>query len=101
MVMQSLEVQVTTAPHDAVAAARNTGTGAVDATALRFDHAMRRFETSEWKEAFAELCALADRGHPTAARIALMLVRRGTSLFGGAFTATRERQARWHHLGGS
>jgi hypothetical protein len=44
---------------------------------------------------------LANRGHPAAARIALMLVRRGTSLFGGTFTATPEEQAHWGRQGDS
>ncbi len=88
-------------PHEAALAATTTRAGQADATALQFDQAMRRFETGHWSRAFEELRALANREHPAAARIALMLVRRGTSLFGGTFTATREEQARWHRCSGA
>lgn len=79
------------------AAAADTGVRSrpVDATTSGFDQAMRRFESGQWDEAFAELSDLANRGHPAAARIALMLVGRGTSLFGGRFAASPEERARW------
>jgi hypothetical protein len=96
MTIKRFPVRTTIAPREAVFAATNTRTVQVDTPAQRFDHAMRHFETGHWHEAFAELSVLANRGHPVAARIALMMVRRGTSLFGGTFTATREEQAFWH-----
>ena len=89
------------APREAVAGSANTHAEPTDATELRFDEAMRRFETGRWDLAFAELSVLANRGHPAAARIALMLARRGTSLFGGPFAATREEQAQWGRNGDS
>ena len=67
----------------------------VEATRSHFERAMQRFESGQWDVAFAELSALADRGHPAAARVALMLVHRGSSLFGGRFSASREQRARW------
>lgn len=68
---------------------------AVDATRSHFERAMQRFESGQWDLAFTELSELADRGHPAAARVALMLVCRGSSLFGGRFSASREQRARW------
>jgi hypothetical protein len=69
--------------------------GHVDTMAQRFDVAVQLLEMSCWSQAFAELSELANLGHRPSSRIALMLVRRGPSLFGGAFPATPQEQARW------
>jgi hypothetical protein len=66
--------------------------------AMRFDHAIGLLEAGEWSHAFAALSALADHGHPAAARMALMLVRRGAAVFGGHFPASRQAQDRWQHF---
>ena len=63
--------------------------------ARRFDEAMRLMEEGRWSASFKRLAALADDGHPPAARIALVFVQRGTSLFGGVFHATPEQRASW------
>ena len=99
MSIQRIEMRLTTAPHEAVAAPTFALTAPRDAMALRFEHAMQRFQKAEWSEAFIDLRALANRGHPPAARIALMLARRGASLFGGRFHATEQERARWQSLG--
>ena len=67
----------------------------IDTPAPRFDQAIELLESGHWSRAFAELSELANQGHPPASRIALMLARRGGSLFGGAFPATRQARARW------
>ena len=89
------------APRAAVVEAPRTRARPADPTALQFDQAMRHFDTGQWHQAFAELSVLANRGHPAAARIALMLARRGPSLFGGTFAATQEEQAQWRRQGDS
>jgi hypothetical protein len=71
-----------------------------DTLELRFAVAIERFETGQWQQAFGELVALANRGHAPAARIASMLVRRGTSMFGGPFRADPADLARWQQIGG-
>jgi hypothetical protein len=71
-------------------AARN-----VDAPSLGFDEAMRLMESGHWQDAFEHMARLADNGHPQAARLALLFVRRGTALFGGAYLATTEQREAW------
>jgi hypothetical protein len=68
-------------------------------TQARFERGMARFESGQWAQAFAELSALANRGHPAAARLSMMLVRRGAALFGGSFCASDQEQRRWRQLG--
>ena len=60
-----------------------------------FGEAMRLMEDGRWQRAFARLAELADVGHPPAARIALLLVRCGTRLFGGSFRASARQLAAW------
>ena len=69
-----------------------------DPLARRFDAALQLLETGDAWQAYAELARLAERGHPPAARIALMLSRRGPLLFGGDFPATPQARERWLQL---
>jgi hypothetical protein len=97
-----LNQEISASPHVANAAEASQVTTRVcqlDTMAQRFDRAIQLLEASHWSQAFAELSELANHGHPPASRIALMLARRGTSLFGGAFPATRQEQARWQGNG--
>jgi hypothetical protein len=66
----------------------------------RFGHALTLLEAGRWPQAFEELSALAHRGHPSAARIALMMASRGGPLFGGHFRATAQDIARWQQAAG-
>ena len=75
------------------------GRQAPDSTSRRFLQAMETLETGHWSEAFGLLAALANGGHAPSARIALMLARCGTSLFGGSFAASRREQAYWQRIG--
>ena len=61
----------------------------------QFDEAMRLLEDGCWHAAFLSLSELADDGHPQAARVALVFVKRGTSLFGGTFHASAEQRDSW------
>ena len=63
--------------------------------ARRFGEAMRLMEDGRWQLAFTRLAELADVGHPLAARIALLLARRGTRLFGGTFRASAQQLVAW------
>ena len=63
--------------------------------ARNFGEAMRLLGDGRWQQAFTRLAELADAGHPVAARIALLLVRRGTRLFGGSFRASAQQLASW------
>jgi hypothetical protein len=65
-----------------------------------FGHALGALEAGHWHDAFAELAALADGGHVTAARIVLTMAGRGGRLFGGHFHASAEALARWRQLAG-
>ena len=84
-------------PRGALARASVLVEQAPDARALagRFGHALALLEAGQWAHAFEELSDLADRGHASAARIALMMASRGGPLFGGHFHATQNDLARW------
>ena len=56
---------------------------------------MQLLESGCWQASFLSLAELADEGHAQAARIALVFVKRGTSLFGGTFRATEQQRSRW------
>lgn len=71
-----------------------------DAMTLRFDEAMQLATHEEWAPAFDVLAGLANAGHPAAARMALMLARRGTSMFGGRFAASSQEKRHWQQIGG-
>ena len=86
---------------------RVTGVGAAGATSStpaidreqRFEDAMALMEAGDWKRAFTSLAQLADAGHPQAARIAMVFVRRGASLFGGTFSAGARQRECWLSAG--
>lgn len=63
--------------------------------AQRFDEALRLLELGGWQASYARLTALADDGHPQAARIALLFAKNGARLFGGAFPASAAQREGW------
>jgi hypothetical protein len=67
--------------------------------AQRFDEAMLLMEDGRWQSAFTRLAALADTGHPQAARIATVFVQRGALLFGGSFVASARQRECWQRAG--
>ena len=84
----------------AMGRSRVPGRGAVGSTDTdeRERHlveAMRLLEGGQWQQAFKRLAELADAGHPQAARIALLLVRRGSRLLGGSFRAGMQQRQCW------
>jgi hypothetical protein len=67
----------------------------IEAPSSDFDEAMSLMESGRWEAAFERMARLADAGHAQAARLALLFVRRGTALFGGAYPATPEQRQAW------
>jgi hypothetical protein len=50
-------------------------------TAAAFDNALVAYERNHWDSAYAAFTALADQGHPEAARLALQMWRHGPGLY--------------------
>ena len=69
-----------------------------DERARCFGEAMGLLESGRWQHAFTRLAELADVGHPPAARIALLMVRSGTRLFGGSYHASTRQLATWQRV---
>lgn len=57
--------------------------------------ATRQFQNGKWQRAFNQLSALADDGHAPAAKLALLMLRHGRTLFGLSFDAQPPQIARW------
>lgn len=65
------------------------------AGAVAFDAAQAAYQRNHWPEAFAAFVALADVGHPEAARIALQMYHYGPALYGSRFHASPAQSQRW------
>jgi len=61
----------------------------------RFDAAVRQYRDGQWVSAFDQLAALADQDHAPAAKLALLMLRYGASLYGVAFSVRPTQVARW------
>lgn len=68
--------------------------------AQRFDAALVAYERNHWPEAYAALSALADGGHPEAARMALQMRQYGPALYGREFVASASQVALWKRRSG-
>jgi len=53
------------------------------------------YRAGRWAAAYGRLAALADRGHPGAARAALFMLRHGEELYGSAWSATGDQVDSW------
>lgn len=71
---------------------------AAPADETAFAAAQAAYEASHWAEAHAAFAALADRGDPESARIALQMWRHGRALYGRGFEVTPEQARRWRLL---
>jgi len=60
-----------------------------------YRQALEFYGDGHWSAAFGRFAALAERGHPDAARIALMMVRYGPELYRSAWTVTPGQLVRW------
>ena len=70
--------------------------GTVSTLDDRFDSAVALYEAGHWEQAFEALATLADRlGHARAAKLALLMLRYGASLYGTTFAATPQQVASW------
>ena len=56
-----------------------------------FDNALKLYRQAKFAAAYGRFSALADRGHPEAARIALFMLRYGSPLFGSAWSASQDQ----------
>jgi hypothetical protein len=64
-------------------------------TDVTFNAAIDLYEAGHWPFAFERLATIADQGHAPAAKLALLMLRYGTALYGSAFSARPEQVARW------
>ena len=60
-----------------------------------FEVAVQLYEDGQWTAAYAAAAMQADSGHPAAARLALLMLRHGATLYQIAFTADPRRLVRW------
>lgn len=60
-----------------------------------FVAAMRAYDAGRYAFAYGRLAALADAGHPEAARVALMMLRFGPRLYGSEWSASTGQIDRW------
>ena len=60
-----------------------------------FTTAVRLYEDGHWAFAFERLATLADQDHAPAAKLALLMLRYGSALYGTSFVARPEQVARW------
>lgn len=63
--------------------------------AQRFDAAQMAQYRDHWPEAYAELSALADEGHPEAARMAMQMRQHYPALYGRELVASAGQVAQW------
>ena len=61
----------------------------------RFDAAVALYREGRWAPAFDGLATLADQGHMSAAKLALLMLRYGAPLYGTTFAAKPTQVARW------
>jgi hypothetical protein len=66
-----------------------------EGTDPNFRAAARLYEDGHWEYAFKRFTALADDGHAPAAKLALLMLRYGRSLYGTGFEARPVQVARW------
>ena len=66
--------------------------------ASALDEAQRAYEEGRWAVAYHALAALADVGHPEAARIAWLMHRHGLPLYRTVLPASDAQRLRWQHL---
>lgn len=63
-----------------------------------FDDALALYRQGSWSGAYGRLCALADKGHAEAARMALLMLRHGSKMHGNDWGASQAQIRRWTAL---
>jgi hypothetical protein len=69
-----------------------------DAQPVRLEQARADYDAGHYRQAFDAFTRLADRGDPEAARIAVLMARYGTRLYGEEFSVTAAQARRWTSL---
>ena len=75
--------------------AANGAAGAPTPADEGFDAAVRLYAAGHWEQAFVNLATLADQGHAVAAKLALLMLRYGATVYGSTFTVHPGQVARW------
>lgn len=75
-------------------------TSSVDAARsdAQFNEAMDLHSLGKWAAAYGRFAALADQGHAEAARIALLMFRHGSKLYGHNWGASQPQINQWMKL---
>jgi hypothetical protein len=63
-----------------------------------FTAAMTKYKLGQWPAAYGRFVALADQGHPEAARIALIMLRHGVTMYGSDWGASQPQIDQWTKL---
>jgi hypothetical protein len=63
-----------------------------------FSEVLKLYHQAKFAGAYGRFCALADRGHPEAARIALFMLRYGKELYGSDWSASQGQIDGWTAL---
>lgn len=63
-----------------------------------FTEAMTQYKQGKWPAAYGRFAELADQGHPEAARIALIMLRHGVSMYGSDWGASQPQIEQWTKL---
>jgi len=72
-----------------------------EAQNARFREAMRLHKFGRWSAAYGRFATLADEGHVPSARVALMMLRNGPTVYGMDWAATPTQVASWEHATGT
>lgn len=79
-----------------------TATAATAADAAKpetaFTEAMAQYKQGKWSGAYGRFAALADQGHTEAARIALIMLRHGLTMYGSDWGASQPQIDQWTKL---
>lgn len=75
-------------------------TSSVDAARshAQFNEAMDLYSLGKWAAAYGRFASLADQGHAEAARIALLMLRHGSRLYGHDWGASQPQINQWMTL---
>jgi hypothetical protein len=79
-------------------AAAATPSGEAVRSEAQFSEAMDLYSLGKWAAAYGRFAALADQGHAEAARIALLMLRHGSKLYGASWGASQPQINQWMKL---
>ena len=79
-------------------AAAATPSGEAVRPDAQFNEAMDLYSLGKWAAAYGRFASLADKGHAEAARIALLMLRHGSKLYGHTWGASQPQINQWMTL---